>query len=101
MNFFPTIDDVNCAEVVIKLPDVQMLIQFRCVSKDYVALTTVFEVSRWSINACRGTLPLISSQRREAARRLAVEAIQRHRRDYAQRQVEVYRRPFQRSFSFL
>lgn len=101
MNFFPTIEKVDCAEAVIKLPDVQMLIQFRCVSKDYVAITTVFEVSRWSINACRGSLPSICSSRREAARRLAVDAILRHRRDYAQRQVEKYHRPFQRSFSFL
>ncbi|MBL8158676.1 hypothetical protein JNK62_04040 [bacterium] len=100
MNFFPTIESVDCAEAIVKLPDSQILIQFRCSSKDYVALSTVFEVSRWSINARWGKLPSISSQRREAARRLAVEAILKHRRDYAQRQVEKFRRPFQRSFSF-
>ena len=100
MNFFPMIDIVDCAEAVVILSDVQIKILFRCVSKDYVAVTTVFEVSRWSINACRGKLPSISTSRREAARRLAVEAILKHRRDYAQRQVEKFRRPFQRRFSF-
>lgn len=100
MNFFPMITRVDCAEAVVHLPDAQVDITFRCVSNDMVTVTTVFEVARMSTKARWGCLPSISNERRQAARRLAVEAILKHRQDYAERQVNKYRRPFQRSFSF-
>lgn len=100
MNFFPRVIRVDRSEAVIHLPDAQVDITFRCDSKDLVAVTTVFEVARMSTKARRGCLPSISSERRQAARRLAVDAILRYRRDYAERQVEKYRRPFQPSFKF-
>ena len=98
MNFFPTVRQADCAEAVIYLPDTQMEISFRCDSQEYVAVTTVFEVSRMSTQARRGSLPSLSAGRRMAAKRLAVEAILRYRRDYAQRQTEKFRRPLRFAF---
>lgn len=102
MNFFPTIDwkNTNLVEAVVILPDVQMEFHFRCDSKTEVTLSTVFETARWSCKARWGELPSVSAERRLAAKRLAIESILKRRRDYAEQQVERFRRPFQRSFSF-
>lgn len=100
MNFFPTIKHSDCSEATVLLPDVKIEITFRCTSQEYVAPSTLAEVSRMSTEMCRGKLPSISAKRRVAAMRIAAEKILRNRNDHAQRQIERFQRPVRCRMSF-